>query len=424
MRPRLVLAFLLLAVLATPARSQEASSPPGPPAEDRRARGGTDGRGRNPMADWFIRDLDRNVGLTDEQKSQLRELMQDLRRQAREQFRNNPPNAQNWETFRDLRRQLEQAAAAGNESEVAEIQKQLESTGGAGLFRRMRARSFDQIRKVLNPDQMEAFEQWRALQESRVPQPLLADPASLKQAINGISTLSDAQKQNLDAAISRYEQQLAASGPDAPADANALRNRLARHIQNVLKPSQQVLLGSAWRDQMMANNPRWQGRMRPGDSQNPGPDNWFGRRAQDRSPRAESTQPDPRSADAWTAYVEAFAVRYNLDNAQRETAWSILRELQGRAAEYRLSRRTDLEMLTRKVSQAASPEERAAAERERTALEQPIAGMFQELKDRLAVLPTAAQLAAASQPTADPRPAGSRRNRAGRAADTQSNRSP
>lgn len=126
------------------------------------------------------------------------------------------------------------------------------------------------------------------------------------------------------------------------------------------------------------------------------------------SPAAAALQrTDPGKPDAWTLYVQAFVRKYSLDASQRDTAYGVLKELRGRAAEYFISHRTDLQDLTRRAEKA-SEEVRAAVERERETLTQPIALMFQELKDRLEMLPTeqqraAAAVAAASQAS---RPAG------------------
>ncbi len=104
-------------------------------------------------------------------------------------------------------------------------------------------------------------------------------------------------------------------------------------------------------------------------------------------------------ADPWTAYVQQFVQHHRLDPGQRQTAWSILDELRRRAADFRLLHRMDLQELDRRLAEA-SPDERGRIEGERRALLQPIEQMFQELRDRLAALPTLEQRAASSQPAA------------------------
>lgn len=113
---------------------------------------------------------------------------------------------------------------------------------------------------------------------------------------------------------------------------------------------------------------------------------------------ARPADADAEAVDAWTAYVQGFIRRHNLDPAQRQTAMTILRELRERAIEYMLSHRTDLQELDRRPTQTPAAE-RQATERQRRALLEPIDSMFLELKDRLESLLTASQRTAAPRPT-------------------------
>ena len=83
----------------------------------------------------------------------------------------------------------------------------------------------------------------------------------------------------------------------------------------------------------------------------------------------------------------------------------------------------DLDDLSLLAAQAVTPQDRGAIENQRRAVHQPIADMFQELKDRLNDLLPPAEQAAASRPAVAqavaPRPAGQRRSRAGRTPTTQ-----
>lgn len=97
----------------------------------------------------------------------------------------------------------------------------------------------------------------------------------------------------------------------------------------------------------------------------------------------------PAPADEWTRYVQRFILMYRLDDAQQAQAWQILKELQGRADEYRISHRTDYEA-------ANQIDDRTARAEKLRALDQPLDEMFEELKARLEPLPTEAQRKAAS----------------------------
>jgi hypothetical protein len=401
MRNNLLLTWLSVCLLAPAVLSQEAApqqavSLPGGQAQTQPNRMGPGGG----MAIWFLRDLERNVKLRDDQKAQMRDVLDKLRQEAASQFRNNPPDPQARETFRALRQQLQEAAAASQDYKVAEIQKQLDGRGGGNAFSQMRARAMDEVEKVLDPGQKRAFQEWRSLRESPVPGPLLANPDTLKTTIGSIPTLTDIQKNALDAAIERYQRQVDAIGQDDPVILNALRNRMASQIQEVLKPSQQVLLANAWGQQMRARNATQPSGRRGGAPP------W----ATSSAPTAMSSRReiDPQNTDAWTTYVQTFVARYRLDTVQSEASYSILKELHRRAAEFASSHTMDLAYLEQQSQEAASPDDQAAIDRDRRALLQPIAGMFQELKDRLDMVPTEAQRATANRPVPASRPTRSR----------------
>ncbi len=118
---------------------------------------------------------------------------------------------------------------------------------------------------------------------------------------------------------------------------------------------------------------------------------------------AGSTQPSPASQpiDSWTRYVERFIVTYKLDAGQQQAAWSILRQLQDRAREHRISYKTEYD--------AANRLQDAERKRELQALDAPLDRMFRELKHRLMTIPTEAQRSAvaagrSSLPSAATRP--------------------
>jgi hypothetical protein len=94
----------------------------------------------------------------------------------------------------------------------------------------------------------------------------------------------------------------------------------------------------------------------------------------------------PASApvDAWTQYVQQFIASYKIDDAQQQVAWSILKELKGRAQEYRISHKPDYDAVG-KIT------DKTQHDRQLQTLDAPIDQMFEELKTRLMLIPTEAQ---------------------------------
>ena len=111
-----------------------------------------------------------------------------------------------------------------------------------------------------------------------------------------------------------------------------------------------------------------------------------------------------RSEDAWEYYVRNFVTMYNLDEGQRQTAYSILRTLREEAARYRDAHKEEYARIDAGETEASNtakksdPEEiKKAIERnsqrmtQRRDLDKPIAAMFVRLKTQLNEIPTAEQ---------------------------------
>jgi len=103
----------------------------------------------------------------------------------------------------------------------------------------------------------------------------------------------------------------------------------------------------------------------------------------------------------WEQYVKLFVRVYDLDEEQQATAQSILRDMQGRREEYERSHRENIQKLR-------NTEDRKARSRMFAELSSPIQKMFDELKTRLDVLPTALQREAAAKRDLEWRAAASR----------------
>lgn len=112
--------------------------------------------------------------------------------------------------------------------------------------------------------------------------------------------------------------------------------------------------------------------------------------------------------DLWGQYAQAFIEHYELDDAQRTTVLSCLRELQERATAHREAHRPEidkLEILIAKPDKTA--EEQIAMRRQLVQQYGPIDAMFQELKMRLEAVLTSQQQAGpeftfSGEPAAEP----------------------
>jgi hypothetical protein len=108
--------------------------------------------------------------------------------------------------------------------------------------------------------------------------------------------------------------------------------------------------------------------------------------------------------EAWTRYVQDFCARHELDRMQRETAFSILREMQQRALTHRDIYRHEIADMENKIN-SDDDVDRDEIEAQLARLYGPIDSMFQELDRRLAAIPTSAQIRkarAATQPASQP----------------------
>jgi len=126
------------------------------------------------------------------------------------------------------------------------------------------------------------------------------------------------------------------------------------------------------------------------------------RREQEREIAAQADSSPPADQislemDAWRQYVEQSVESFRLDEGQRTTALSCLKELQERALAHRDRRREDISRLEEKIREAPeSDEELADVKRQLTELYGPVDEMFRELKARIESLPTSEQRAAAN----------------------------
>ncbi len=109
--------------------------------------------------------------------------------------------------------------------------------------------------------------------------------------------------------------------------------------------------------------------------------------------------------DAWDYYVNSFVYRYGLDQGQRETAYSILREMKDEARRLREARGPEFERIAtrrKELNEQLTKQDGSnnieeyqkkmleiSAEKQK--LETPIRGLFNKLKERLETIPNADQ---------------------------------
>ncbi|NUQ50701.1 MAG: hypothetical protein HUU27_12405, partial [Phycisphaerae bacterium] len=110
--------------------------------------------------------------------------------------------------------------------------------------------------------------------------------------------------------------------------------------------------------------------------------------------------------DAWEQYVEDFCKRYEFSDGQRQSAERFLRAAQRQRDEYRARYTRQFEAAEAKLKAATDDASRKSAAEELAKLARPMERIFQQLKDRLAKLPTTAQRTKAAQREAAAEPAG------------------
>lgn len=124
------------------------------------------------------------------------------------------------------------------------------------------------------------------------------------------------------------------------------------------------------------------------------------RRAAEAEAAAAALDEIAQELDAWEAYVQDVIGKYELDDAQRTSALSLLKEMKERATTYRDRNRERIERLERRVAElqernARNEDTKADME---TLSEQllevygPIDTMFEELKRRVDAIPTREQM--------------------------------
>lgn len=117
--------------------------------------------------------------------------------------------------------------------------------------------------------------------------------------------------------------------------------------------------------------------------------------------QADQILPSPEllavTVDAWDAYVTQFVAQFNLDDAQKLAAGSVLADVKARAEQYSKAHADELQAATNEITQA-SKERRKSIIDDQAELMQPLNELFAELKGRLEQIPTEAQRSKAELP--------------------------
>ena len=109
--------------------------------------------------------------------------------------------------------------------------------------------------------------------------------------------------------------------------------------------------------------------------------------------RQEAAKPQPK--DEWTIYTEQFIERYQLNEEQKQKAFTILRHQQEARDRYLRRKSDEMAHVTKLLTEAETEEERAASLEAYQRLNAPVDRIFEQLKERLDTLPTRAQRKAA-----------------------------
>ena len=131
------------------------------------------------------------------------------------------------------------------------------------------------------------------------------------------------------------------------------------------------------------------------------PDDWMA------NPQAGASRPQPTATnppqpvesgnpdDYWAIYVKKFIKDYQLDEAQRNSALAVLKDVREKATRFREKTQADRDAaqaeLQRLIREKAPPGDIREWSRKRRDLDKPISELFEELKSRLAMIPTEAQ---------------------------------
>ncbi|HON65762.1 MAG TPA: hypothetical protein PLQ89_07265 [Phycisphaerae bacterium] len=300
------------------------------------------------MIERYMERYSERYELTDEQKQQVRQRLDELKTKQREY------TEQHWQDFQALRQEMWQMRESGqfNEERGRELRQRFEALRQESpLFNDDRVA--DQVEQMLPADQVERGRARRQIEE-----------AEREQRRQEWRQRWEERR--------REREQEGEAGPGRP-DGGA--------------PSWGPPPGEG--DGQDGSRRRW-GR---GFDGRRGEDRWRGGEGRTRGEGQNIvTERTERTAGAipenpvgpWEQYVRDFINKFQLDAAQQATAQSVLREVLSRRTSYEQAHRHDYE-------QARELADSAAREKKLAELNRPVVSMFEELKNRLNRIPSSKQ---------------------------------
>jgi hypothetical protein len=152
----LIVGIVLTGFVSLPALSQNAAQPSGQGERERRGRGDAPGgfRGRQTPEQTVTR-LNKELTLSKEQQDKILKLITDHQEKSRERMRT---GGQNREKFADLRKQMEQARAAGDQEKIKTLEAQMRELSGEKERTAAQEKLMTDIEAVLTADQKPKFQ--------------------------------------------------------------------------------------------------------------------------------------------------------------------------------------------------------------------------------------------------------------------------
>ncbi len=248
MKRQVVWGLIGLLVLATSSWAQESQPGAGDQGggaqqRQRRQRGQGQPGQRGPggmRGGAFGMNLPESLKLTDEQRTKVQEIQRSAFQQMQAQGGGAGGfNREDFQKMRDLRRQMQEAAQAGDDAKAAQLQAELDNMPMSQNRKRMQESIDTQVAQILTSEQRRQFDVWKRLRDSGLPPMLIERPEALKDAALKISTLTSAQKNNIDAAWEHYDR---ATTHADDLTKSALGEQFANEVLATLKPSQKILL--------------------------------------------------------------------------------------------------------------------------------------------------------------------------------------
>jgi Spy/CpxP family protein refolding chaperone len=219
-------------MLCVPAFAQTDSTAKAPGERHARAEAGASekGAGHGMMARTDVNQqmekLTKELTLTQEQQTQIRKLMTDYQEQMREQMRK--LMSENGEKLKALRKQIDEARAAGDREKLKTLEAQRRELTGEEKTAAARQKLITNIEAQLTADQKTKFEQ---IKDEVFPTgrrfSLQEHPEMLLKAVEA-ANVSQEKQQKIKSIVDEWKTKAKASGDRAAAKADATKAEAAK----------------------------------------------------------------------------------------------------------------------------------------------------------------------------------------------------